>query len=72
MSDQLIGIYEQHVCMAVFGFTYGGYCNSVVVFLKSRFEALWMAIGLWFLTCGLASIAGPLMTGFIFSMSILR
>ena len=54
----------QHVCAALFGFSYGGYCSAVIVFLKHRFEdCLGMAIGLYFFTCGLGSIAGPLVTG---------
>ena len=54
----------QHACAVIFGFSYGGYCSAVIVFLKNRFEdCLGMAIGLYFLTCGLASITGPVITG---------
>ena len=54
----------RHVCAVLFGFSYGGYCSAVIVFLKHRFEdCLGMAIGLYFFTCGLASIAGPVVTG---------
>ena len=54
----------QHVCAAIFGLSYGGYCSAVIVFLKNRFEdSLGMAIGLYFLTSGLASITGPVVTG---------
>lgn len=63
-TDILWNIYVQHACAVIFGFSYGGYCSAVIVFLKNRFEdCLGMAIGLYFLTCGLASITGPVITG---------
>ena len=59
----------QLVCSALFGLTYGGYCTSAILHLKSLFTDLRPALGLYFLTSGLASLAGPIIVGTIFDMS---
>ena len=56
----------QLVCSALFGLTYGGYCTSAILHLKSLFTDLRPALGLYFLICGLASLAGPIIVGAIF------
>ena len=58
----------QLVCSALFGLTYGGYCTSAILHLRSLFSDLRSALGLYFLTCGLASLAGPIIVGAIFDL----
>ena len=58
----------QLVCSALFGLTYGGYCTSAILHLKSLFTDLRPALGLYFLICGLASLAGPIIVGAIFDL----
>ena len=58
----------QLVCAALFGLTYGGYCTSAILHLRSLFTDLRPALGLYFLTCGLASLAGPIIVGAIFDL----
>ena len=58
----------QLVCSALFGLTYGGYCTSAILHLRSLFTDLRSALGLYFLTCGLASLAGPIIVGAIFDL----
>ena len=59
----------QLVCSALFGLTYGGYCTSAILHLRSLFADLRPALGLYFLTCGLASLAGPIIVGAVFDLS---
>lgn len=63
MLGYLHGIAGQMICSTVFGLTYGGYCTSVMVYLKSIFEDLRPALGLFFLVSGISCLCGPIFVG---------
>ena len=63
ISAYLHGILVQIICSSVFGLTYGGYCTSAIVYLKTIFDDLRPALGLFFLTSGVSSLCGPIFVG---------
>ena len=62
-SDFLRTFAGQATYAAVFGFSFGGFIDSVVVLLRLFYDDITEMLGLWFLTMAVSSIVSPTFVG---------